>query len=152
MDDAQVIPTDDEVDDFMQSIPTKLRKCAAAQHAWSMQSWTAFSRTGKALKRNADPHTAAFFEATEVCGGQAGCGYKRHYEMAWRGSKLKRTTEYSYSERNPLLVSPRGISRTSIVVRTEVADLNRSNHILGNVVHLAPAGNTKKALNRKGAA
>ncbi|MFJ4739152.1 hypothetical protein [Streptomyces sp. NPDC088775] len=144
--DAQTLPTDDEVEDFMDAIPAKLVKCAAARHNWQMSDWTGYDAKGKALKRGSDPNGAHVFEVTEVC---TPCGYNRHYDMAWRHGRLKRISEYSYSERNPQLISPHGISQTSIVVRADIIDRTRENQITGRRLHLAPTGPTKRALSNK---
>lgn len=140
-------PTEDEVYEHIDRIPPKLRKCAAVQHNWGPHDWTGYTASGRALKHGEDPNKAAWFEVTEMCGGPRGCGYKRTFQMGWHGRRLTRTTEYTYSDRNPHLVSPAGISETGMSVRTEMADTLRGATILNNTrVEIAPAGNTKRAL------
>ena len=139
-------PSEDEVYDYIEGIPAKLRKCAAAKHNWKMLEWTGYTPSGKPQGPKADPNNAAWVDVTQLCAGQQGCGYKRHFQMGWRRGRLVRTSEYSYSDRNPQLVSPHGISQTDIVVRTEMADTILAAQILRPTVELAPAGATKRAL------
>ncbi|MGW3273596.1 hypothetical protein ACWDFH_19300 [Streptomyces kronopolitis] len=147
--DPQTLPTDGEVEDFMDAIPAKLRKCAAAKHDWNMSDWVGYDAKGNALKRGSDPNTARVFEVTDIC---PQCSYRRHYDMGWRHGRIKRISEYSYSERNPQLVSPRGVSQTGIVVRSDIIDRTRQNQITGRRLQLAPAGTTKRALTNRGVA
>lgn len=147
--DAQTLPTEGEVEDFMDAIPAKLRKCAAAKHDWQMSDWIGYDAKGKALNRGSDPNEAQTFDVTEIC---RPCGYRRHYDMAWRHGRLKRVSEYGYSERNPELISPPGVSQTGIVVRSDIIDRTRQNQITGRRLQLAPTGTTKRALGNRGAA
>lgn len=144
-------PSEGDVYAYMDSIPPRLRKCAAAQHNWQPHDWTGYRANGTALKSGEDPRKAVSFEVTEVCGGQAGCGLKRHYAFSVAGSRVFNRTEYTYSDRNENITSPYGISTTGISVRREVANENIYRRIIGaGRVNLAPTGSTKKAL--KGAA
>ncbi|MFE5853151.1 hypothetical protein ACFQ61_08015 [Streptomyces sp. NPDC056500] len=139
--------TEDDVYDHMDNIPAKLRQCAAAKHEWVRLDWTAYTKNGHVLRLGVDPCKAVDFEFVEGC---RGCGLRRTFQMAWNHRRrLARTTEYSYSLRNPQLISPRGVSKTDVSVRAEMDDYARENAILRRTITLAPAGATKAALSRQ---
>ncbi|MFC9505490.1 hypothetical protein [Streptomyces sp. NPDC057002] len=150
MEDEFMPPTEEDVYAYMDGIPTKLRRCAAAQHNWQPHDWTGYRANGKPLKAGEDPKKASSFEVTEVCGGNAGCGLKRHYTFSVVGDRVYDRSGFTYSERNENLTSPHGISTTGISVRREMANDNIYRRILGRRIHLAPAGRTKKVLSSVG--
>jgi hypothetical protein len=141
------VPTEEEIYDHLDSIPAKLEKCAAADHNWEMTAWTGYTKSGRVTK---DPNKASWFEGTDTCvvqrGGSGGCGEQRHYQMEPRGGRLERTTGYTYSNHNPTLKSPRGISFTGISKRSVMPDVVRRRKIFQPRIHLAPTGTTKRAL------
>lgn len=143
--DNFVLPSEDDVFGYIDAIPSRYRKCAAAQHNWLAHDWTGY-RGGYALKAGTDPRKAQSFEVTEICGGTNGCGLKRHYTFKVAGSRVYDRSTYTYSDRNETITSPVGVSRTGISVRREVANANILRRILQNPVRLEPAGETKKAL------
>ncbi|MEV7902088.1 hypothetical protein [Streptomyces anulatus] len=145
-------PSEADVYAYLDSIPPKLRRCAAAQHNWMPHDWTGYRSSGTALKPKDDPRKATSFEVTEVCGGNAGCGLKRHHCFSVAGERVYDRTPYTYSERNENITSPYGISHTGISVRREVSNDNMYRRILGaGRMTLAPSGATKKALSRRAA-
>ncbi|WP_274032645.1 hypothetical protein [Streptomyces sp. MMBL 11-1] len=147
-----VPPSEDDVYAHIDSIPPRLRRCAAAQHNWQPHDWTGYKASGALLKPKEDPRRAVSFEVTEVCGGGAGCGLRRHHSFSVAGERVYDRTAFTYSQRNENLTSPYGISTTGISVRREVSNDNMYRRIIGaGRVHLAPAGATKKALGRKAA-
>ncbi|MGW3153798.1 hypothetical protein [Streptomyces sp. NPDC001089] len=138
------LPTEAEIYDHIDSIPAKLRRCAAGDHNWDMTSWVGYTPSGKQTK---DPNRAASFDITDTCvverGGQRGCGEQRHYQAA---KDLTKISEYTYSNHNPLVVSPRGISFTGISKRSAMPAVIRRTKIFKPRIHLAPTGTTKRAL------
>ncbi|MFH9731791.1 hypothetical protein [Streptomyces sp. NPDC017260] len=143
-----VVPSEDDVFDYIDNIPARYRRCAAAQHNWQPHDWTGY-RGGKALKAGADPRKAQTFEVTEACAGVNGCGLKRHYTFKVAGTRVYDRSTYTYSDRNETITSPYGISTTGISVRREVANANILRRIFQNPVQLEPAGETAKALSHR---
>lgn len=143
--DDFVLPNEDDVYDYIDNIPARYRKCAAAQHNWMPHDWTGY-RGSHALKHGTDPRKAHSFEVTEVCGGPNGCGLKRHYTFKVAGSRVYDRSTYTYSDRNENITSPYGVSQTGISVRREVANANILRRIFQNPTRLDPTGDTKKAL------
>lgn len=143
--DEYVPPSEEDVYAYMDAIPTRLRKCAAAQHNWQPHDWTGYRANGTALKKGEDPSEATSFDVTEICGGQ-GCGLKRHSTLSIVGDRVYDRSPYTYSDRNEHITSPYGISDTGISVRREMSNDNIYRRILGRRLTLAPTGATKRAL------
>ncbi|MEV5268245.1 hypothetical protein [Streptomyces werraensis] len=143
--DLAAAPSEEEVFDYIDNIPARYRRCAAAQHNWQPHDWTGY-RGGHPLKPGTDPRKAQTFEVTEVCGGANGCGLKRHYTFKVAGNRVYDRSTYTYSDRNEVITSPRGISNTGISVRREAANSLILRRIFQNPTQLKPTGTTKKAL------
>lgn len=143
--DTFVLPSEDDVFDYIDGIPARYRKCAEAKHNWQDHDWTGY-RGGHKLKPGTDPRKASVFEVTQICGGPNGCGLKRHFSFKVAGSRVYDRSGYTYSERNETITSPRGVSQTGISVRKEVSNANLLRRILRNPTHLEPTGDTKRAL------
>ena len=140
-------PTEDEVFAYIDGIPPKLRRCASATHDWQPHDWTAYTAAGKVVQKGGNLSRARTFDVIEACGGRNGCGLKRHYTITVSAGRITEQTGYTYSERNEHLISPQGVSQTGISVRRTMRGQMTLARILGgNRVHLAPQGETKRAL------
>ncbi|MFV0135578.1 hypothetical protein ACLGIH_20540 [Streptomyces sp. HMX87] len=132
--EAHELPTEEEVYDHIRSIAPRYRRCAAGDHNWKMTEGAGYTAGGRAF-RGSDLSRAAWFECTDTCvpdeEGERGCGRQRGYEMEYdaRRGRLVRTTVYSYSNMNPELASPKGISFTGINVRSEMPDVMRDDQV-----------------------
>lgn len=147
--------TEEEVYEHIEHIPPKLSKCGSGNHEWDLVDWEGYTAAGRRLKPGEDPNKAKTFDVTEVCKrpNNRGCGMRRHYVATVCGGSLVPQSQYTYSDRNPDLVSPYGVSTTGINVRQVVRGKSTLNKILGGSrIQLAPQGDTRKALKARGAA
>ncbi|WP_369042313.1 hypothetical protein [Streptomyces sp. Midd1] len=142
---AYELPTEDEVYDHIRGIAPRYRRCAGGDHNWEMTQGTGYTANGRPFKGN-DLSKAAWIDCTDSCvvekGNQRGCGQQRKYQMEYDGrrGRLVRTTDYSYSNRNEELVSPKGISTTGISLRSEMPDLVREDKLRRTFLKLATKG------------
>lgn len=140
--EASELPSEDEVLDHIRNIAPRYRRCKAGDHNWQMTQGTGYTASGRLYKGN-DLSRAAWFECADTCvveeGGQRGCGRQRTYQMEYdtRRQRLVRTTEYTYSNMNPDLISPKGISFTGINVRSEMPDVVRDAEVRRMLVRFA---------------
>lgn len=106
--------TDAEVYAHVETIPPELADCIAERHHWVAHDWHGFNANG-GLVRN--PRNAVSINKTQRC---ARCDMLRHTTLTIGKRGPIDRTDYTYSRRNPALVSPVGISQTGISVRFEL--------------------------------
>ncbi|MEW1922188.1 hypothetical protein [Streptomyces sp. NPDC088360] len=144
MDEQQV--TDAEVYAYMDNIPTELAECAAAKHDFQPHDWHGWNANGHTVK---NPRNAAALDVTERC---KPCGLKRHFTItANQGRPIDRTM-YTYSDRNPLITSPHGVSETGVSVRREMGLNNVYGRIVAAPITLRQHSKKRKASKARGAA
>lgn len=138
-------PTEDEVFEHFRSIPTRYQRCAAGDHNWDMTQATPYNSSGNRY-RGQDITKAAWLDCADTCvpdnDGERGCSRKRSYQMEYdsRRQGFVRTTEYTYAQRHPDLVSPKGISLTGINARSEMPDVRRDRSIRQQMLRIAAKG------------
>lgn len=149
-----MLPSEDDVHAYMDGIPSKLRKCAAAEHTWQDHNFIAYTGGGKIIPKGGDLSKLRSLDVTEICGGRTGCGLKRHYTISVRGGRYEDQSDFTYSDRNKEITSPQGISYTGISVRKTLRRQGTLDRFMGKRIQLAPTGATKRALqaSSKGAA
>lgn len=138
--------TDAEIYSYMDSIPDELAECAAAKHAFKPHDWRGWNANGHAVKalRN-----AVALDVIERC---QPCGLKRRFTItANRGRAIDRTA-YTYSDRNPLITSPHGVSETGVCVRREMGLTNIYGKLIAAPVELRQKDGRPKAGKTRGAA
>ncbi|MEU3979706.1 hypothetical protein AB0F77_06265 [Streptomyces sp. NPDC026672] len=106
--------SDAEVYAHVESIPPDLVDCLAERHTWVAYDWHGFNANGRPVR---NPNNAVSIDQTQRCDR---CDMQRHTTLTiGRRGPIDRT-EWTYSNRNPALVSPRGVSKTGINVRREL--------------------------------
>jgi hypothetical protein len=110
-DHALDLATEDDVLQFVESVPADLVPCRADRHPWTPQIVIAYTAKGGITKNF--PQAAAL-DITEVC---PNCGCKRHHT---RSLRTRDRSAYTYSDHNPLLRAPHGVWETQISVRQEL--------------------------------
>ncbi|MGW1180229.1 hypothetical protein [Streptomyces drozdowiczii] len=136
--------TDAEVYAHVESIPEDLIDCLADRHAWVAYDWHGYNANG-GLVRN--PRNAVSIDRTQRCDR---CDMLRHTTLTIGKRGPIDRTEFTYSNRNPALVSPQGISQTGINVRHELGMSKLWEEIVGAPIPLRNAKSAKAA--RRGAA
>ncbi|WP_329147106.1 hypothetical protein OIU91_16400 [Streptomyces sp. NBC_01456] len=106
--------TDAEVYAHVETIPPELADCLAERHQWVPYDWHGYNANGGIVRQ---PRNAVAIDLTQRCNR---CDMLRHTTMTMgRRGPIDRT-DFTYSNRNPALVSPVGISQTGISVRREL--------------------------------
>ncbi|MFD9815209.1 hypothetical protein [Streptomyces sp. NPDC059080] len=140
------VVTQAEVYAYMENIPAELSDCAAGKHLWKPHNWHGWNAHGGVVR---NPRNAVALDITERC---KPCGMKRHCIItANRGRPVDRTT-YSYTERNPLITSPHGVSETGVSVRREMGLTTIYDRILAAPIELRQADSDKRGGKTMGAA
>ncbi|MGW1261272.1 hypothetical protein ACWD7Y_04825 [Streptomyces drozdowiczii] len=136
--------TDAEVYAHVESIPEDLKECLADRHAWVAYDWQGYNANGHSVRK---PENAVSIDSTQRC---KRCDMLRHTTLTiGRRGPIDRTG-WTYSNRNPALVSPQGISQTGINVRHELGMGKLWEEIVDAPIPLRSAKSAKTA--RKGAA
>ncbi|NIY68119.1 hypothetical protein [Streptomyces malaysiensis] len=131
--------TEADVYEFMGGIPAQLKECAAAKHEWRSHDWTGYNANGRVVR---NPLNAVALDVVQLC---KPCGQKRHFTLTVRGRRVIDRSDFTYSDRNPHLVSPQGVSETGISVRREMAMHNEYEAILAEPVPLRSTKRTRRA-------
>ncbi|MFF1693054.1 hypothetical protein ACFVXC_05425 [Streptomyces sp. NPDC058257] len=139
--------TDAEVYAYMDNIPAALAECAAAKHDFKPHDWHGWNANGRAVK---NPRNAVALDVTERC---KQCGLKRHFTITANQGRPIDCTTFTYSERNPLITSPHGVSETGVSVRREMRINNVYGRILTAPIELRqPSSKSGKSGKARGAA
>ncbi|MFJ4686542.1 hypothetical protein [Streptomyces sp. NPDC088789] len=103
-----------EVYAHVESIPPDLVDCYADRHVWVAHDWRGFNATGRPVR---NPNNAVSIDKTQRCDR---CDMRRHTTMTiGRHGPIDRT-DFTYSNRNPALVSPAGVAQTGVNVKREL--------------------------------
>lgn len=140
------VVTQADVYAYMENIPADLAECAAGKHTWKPHTWHGWNANNRPVK---NPRNAAALDVTERC---KPCGLKRHSTItANQGRPVDRTT-YTYSDRNPLITSPHGVSETGVSVRREMGLTNVYTSIIAAPIELRQRNGKGRAGKTRGAA
>ncbi|WP_405668071.1 hypothetical protein [Streptomyces sp. NBC_00055] len=137
--EEQRLVTDADVYAHVETIPPQLADCLAERHKWVAYDWHGYNANGGTVR---NPRNAVSIDKTQRC---ARCDMLRHTTLTiGRRGPIDRT-EFTYSNRNPALVSPAGISQTGISVRRELGLTKLWGEIVEAPIPLRGAANKGKA-------